>query len=93
MMGWNKTTYVAAGFGLIIALIISFFLPRPLHTDASSQPIKTAKEKGQVSSVGTEMRMGDVLRNTYIWKLTGIMFGLNIVNIGVFTWIPTYLST
>ncbi|WP_103106627.1 MFS transporter [Brevibacillus reuszeri] len=94
MMGWNKTSYVAAGFGLILALIISFFLPRPLHTDTSLEPnIKTAKEKGQLSSAGTEMRMVDVLRNTFIWKLTGIMFGLNIVNIGVFTWIPTFLST
>ncbi|RNB81311.1 MFS transporter [Brevibacillus fluminis] len=93
-MGWNKATYLCAGFGLIMALVISYFLPRPLNADTSSQPkIKTAKEMGQLSSVDTEMRIVDVLRNTHIWKLTGIMFGLNIVNIGVFTWVPTFLST
>ena len=94
LMGWNKTTYLCAGFGLIIALVVAFFLPRPLPTDTSlQQKIKSEKEMGQFSSEGTQMRMVDVLRNRQIWRLTGIMFGLNIVNIGVFTWIPTFLST
>ncbi|NRS46509.1 MFS transporter [Brevibacillus sp. HB2.2] len=83
VLGWQEATFITASVGLLLAPILLIFLPRPFVMEQSSSSVSKSKPIPFLS----------LLRNRYLWKLTGMLSGINIVMIGCMTWVPTYLTT
>ncbi|WJQ84334.1 MFS transporter [Brevibacillus brevis] len=83
VLGWQEATFITASVGLLLAPILLIFLPRPFVMEQSSSSASKSKPIPFLS----------LLRNRYLWKLTGMLCGINIVMIGCMTWVPTYLTT
>ncbi|WP_064199542.1 MFS transporter [Brevibacillus brevis] len=87
ILGWQEATFVTASIGLLLVPILLIFLPRPfvMEQPSSSDSSSTSKL--------IPIPLLSLLRNIDLWKLTGMLSGINIVMIGCMTWVPTYLTT
>ncbi|MFA4132809.1 MULTISPECIES: MFS transporter [unclassified Brevibacillus] len=87
ILGWQEATFVTASIGLLLVPILLIFLPRPFVMEQPSSSDSSSASKSN------PIPLLSLLRNIDLWKLTGMLSGINIVMIGCMTWVPTYLTT
>ncbi|MBY0084128.1 MFS transporter [Brevibacillus brevis] len=84
ILGWQEATFVTALIGLLLAPILWISLPRPFVKESPSC---------SASSESNPIPFMSLFRNRYLWKLTSMLCGIQIVMVGCLTWVPTYLTT
>lgn len=82
IFGWRHVFFIIGAAGLVFVVI--YALATRGHTP------QAATEAGKAQS-----RAGfrQVLRNPLLWKITGVWFGLSLINKGLDSWMPIYLLT
>lgn len=76
---WRNTFMIIGVVGFIYIIIYAFLTP-------SSKEIQ---KKIDVSKTASSL----VFKNTYLWTICAMWFGISIVNKGLDTWMPIYLMT
>ncbi len=98
-VGWRQSFFVICGFGILIALIVWFLMPRALSSQRAPAAAE-AVEANRPPSGGTGGRTARgsggqlwVLRAPDMWKLYFVFFGFDTVSWGLISWAPSYLIT
>jgi MFS family permease len=90
MAGWRYSFFYIAGVGILVALVIGFWLPpklAPKDREDMDQPSDQAKTSSQAPS---GLRL---LASGTMWKFALMFFGFDIVSWGLVSWVPDYLVT
>jgi MFS family permease len=98
LVGWQHTFYYVAGLGILIAIVLWFFLPKALPTTATAQAdgdvaTPAATESPVVNGEGIELKLPDLLRKGIMWKYFLMFCGFDIISWGLVSWVPSYLLT
>ncbi|UOF89298.1 MFS transporter [Fodinisporobacter ferrooxydans] len=90
-VGWKGAFIWVAGFGVIMAVILWFALPRKLSVENQEKEpeFTSAQLENEVS--GVNARISQLLKSGVMWKLFLMFCGLDIVQWGINAWMPTYL--
>ncbi|RYL95272.1 MFS transporter [Sporolactobacillus sp. THM7-4] len=76
LYNWRDTFHILAASGIIITLLLWISLPSP-----QLHGLKNSEE-----------RIKALLKLDLIWKVLIVWFGISIVNWGLATWMPSYLT-
>jgi sugar phosphate permease len=82
-VGWKNSFFLVALLGIVMAVVVWRFLPKPLH--AAEDPVTQA--------IPDRPKFGvrDVLTSRTMWLLAAIFCGYDIVSWGLVAWTPSYL--
>lgn len=81
-IGWRSLFYIIGGIGIVIAVLIFFFLKEPRKQTAAAQ---TAAAPVQKASFKT------IIKTPIIWNLFIAYFSIYAINWGLSSWMPTYM--
>ncbi|WP_257347376.1 MFS transporter [Pseudalkalibacillus decolorationis] len=79
--GWRMMFVIIGAVGILMALVF-WFKFRPPNQSGTSDEMKMTNK----------VPLKELLRNAALWKIVIMWFGAGIVNWGLATWMPTYLS-
>lgn len=82
---WRIVFYISAIPGLVVAVLMYFFLPKGKSSEDDKHLETTAKDED------SHVTMKPFLTNSSFWALYGMHFGINVVFWGILSWLPTYL--
>ncbi|WP_029421382.1 MFS transporter [Alicyclobacillus macrosporangiidus] len=94
-VGWRHTFYWVAGLGIIMAIVLWYFLPKPLPSTAFASvdsPAATVSAEDRPAG-GIELKLSDLLRKGVMWKFFLMFCGMDIIAWGLVSWVPSYLLT
>lgn len=80
---WRSVFMAVAVLGIVVALVIRFFLPAALPDDLRSEGMHTV--------AGLRIPTVAILKVPAIWRLAVLSALLNMISFGLFSWGPTYL--
>lgn len=83
--GWRAAFYILGAIGLLVAFLFPLIVKSSLDSPQSSPAVTTGNKSA------TSFKL--VLQQPIVILLFVTSFSLNIIQWGVNTWIPTYLST
>lgn len=91
-VGWQHSFYWVAGLGILMALILWFWLPK--RTVSSFQGATSGeRETARVISTGQSLSASQILKKGVMWKFFLMFMGMDIAAWGLVSWVPSYLIT
>jgi sugar phosphate permease len=82
-VGWKNSFFLVAILGVVMAVVLWRFLPKPLATSGAPAPA--------VVQYHRTVRIRDVLTSRTMWLLAMTFCGYDIVSWGLVAWTPSYL--
>lgn len=89
--GWRSSFYLFGWFGVLLAIVLLFFLREPLRgqSETPGDNVHAALDLRQPNVVAS---IGEVLRTPMVRVLIAVFVGANFVAMIFLTWMPTYLK-
>lgn len=81
-IGWRYTFMLLAVLGIVVVFLVWKFFQKDTRNAEEMSKIAAQQEKGAYK---------ELLRNSMIWKMVIIWFGISIAQWGLTAWMPTYL--
>lgn len=86
-VGWQHTFFWIAGAGVVMAVVLLVFLPRPLPRNVSEAEVAPGDAAPPAARVSPLV----LLRIGAMWKYCLMWFGADLVGWGLASWVPSYL--
>ncbi|TCP29592.1 sugar phosphate permease [Scopulibacillus darangshiensis] len=99
-IGWQHTFLAFAVLGVLMSLALVMFLPRKLTAEEASHGETEGSQEEtndggvsnhKVEDLGIQVSNRDLLKSWTMWRFFFMFMGYNIVQLGIVTWMPTYL--
>ena len=81
-LGWRQVFMLLSLLGIVVVILVWKFFRKSEHDAVETNENVPQKEKGAYK---------ELLRNSIIWKMVIIWFGISIAQWGLTAWMPTYL--